>query len=1021
MINNALFRPALLKNNRTKFNPDGFDLAATLVVREEKKTKAKEPIRELPPQPTEVSDKYLNAFADVEAVELVNPRSRDNADVVIRAAYIQVFGNAHVMDSERSAYAESQLRNGSISVLEFIRVLAKSDRYRTLFFDNCTNLRAIELNFKHLLGRAPENSAEISEHIQILAEEGYEAEIDSYLDSDEYYQNFGSAFVPYYRGYASQTGKTLTSYTHSYQMLRGASSSDKSVEDPASPQLQSAVLSNQATAISPLSSVPDSVPLTTPVKSVDLDAEFQDLDLTTLGYNPERFAGSSQSAQASTSVSPTTWLQQYQAREASAAFPAARKSQPVKLYSGAGTGEVDIVIRAAYKQVFGNVHLMESQRSLTAESQLTQGNITVREFIGQLAQSEHYRSLFFDDCTNARAVELNIKHFLGRAPNDFQEVAAHLAILEQEGLAAELKSYFDSEEYLQNFGDDTVPYYVGYSSQTGKNVAGYNRLFDLMSGASGSDRTVGATMKGSQRTILTKALLATPKINVPIPFNSTDFELAKTIKSTVVELECDSRIPSISDPYTKAFAGIAPLEYIPGCSAEEASIVVEAVYKQVFGNAYLMESERSPQLESAFTSGQISVRDFVRALAQSDRYRALFLEKGNNVKAVELNFKHLLGRAPENYAEISAHVQLIVEHGYTAEINSYLDSDEYIENFGSYIVPYFRGYETQTGQSMTGYTHAYQVMRGASASDKSISRGAYAELDQALLGDRQNEIKDISGLSVNQGEVTTFDLYFAGDSADQPPAVDPIIPVEDTGIQFRAYTGESSYKATIYRGMSAEQRASIWENQANTIAKTEPVTLSPNSTAQEADFVISAIYKQVLGNVHLMESERLTTLESKLKNNEITVREFVNALAKSDLYQSLFISSSPRYRAHELNFLHLLGRAPADYSETVAHSNTLDNESYAADIDSYTNSAEYLEVFGENTVPYCRGFKSQTGQQLLGYTNMFELYDSNSASTRSTATRNQPKLQKQLMANDPAGNPTVYDVRALLRRVLAEK
>ncbi len=141
-----------------------------------------------------VSEVYTNAFADNLPIELVAGDSVTQQDLVIRAAYKQVFGNTHLMESEKSPQAESQLRSGQITVLEFIRQLAKSERYRALFLENCTNLRAIELNFKHLLGRSPENSAEISQHIQILAEKGFEAEIDSYFDSDEYTQNFGTKY-----------------------------------------------------------------------------------------------------------------------------------------------------------------------------------------------------------------------------------------------------------------------------------------------------------------------------------------------------------------------------------------------------------------------------------------------------------------------------------------------------------------------------------------------------------------------------------------------------------------------------------------------------------------------------------------------------------------------------------------------------------------------------------------------------------------------------------------------------------
>ncbi|MEO1210591.1 MAG: photosystem I reaction center subunit XII, partial [Cyanobacteria bacterium J06638_20] len=35
-----------------------------------------------------------------------------------------------------------------------------------------------------------------------------------------------------------------------------------------------------------------------------------------------------------------------------------------------------------------------------------------------------------------------------------------------------------------------------------------------------------------------------------------------------------------------------PIEWVPGASAEDAEILIRAVYRQVLGNAYVMESER---------------------------------------------------------------------------------------------------------------------------------------------------------------------------------------------------------------------------------------------------------------------------------------------------------------------------------------------------------------------------------------------------------------------------------------------
>lgn len=159
------------------------------------------------------TEKYHSALFTESNLRLTyDSASPENIESVIAAAYKQVFGNAHLMESERLPQLESQLRSGQINVKEFITLLAKSEQYRTLFLDKYTNLKTVELNFKHFLGRAPKNRQEISDHIQILVEEGLEAEIDSYLDSEEYQQNFGNAIVPFVREDKSfKTNKKIAS------------------------------------------------------------------------------------------------------------------------------------------------------------------------------------------------------------------------------------------------------------------------------------------------------------------------------------------------------------------------------------------------------------------------------------------------------------------------------------------------------------------------------------------------------------------------------------------------------------------------------------------------------------------------------------------------------------------------------------------------------------------------------------------------------------------------------------------
>lgn len=183
---------------------------------------------------------------------------------------------------------------------------------------------------------------------------------------------------------------------------------------------------------------------------------------------------------------------------------------------------------------------------------------------------------------------------------------------------------------------------------------------------------------------------------------------------------------------TSIFVDTTPVELVSD-AIEQADLVIAAAYKQVFGNAHLMESERFPEAESQLRDGQITVMDFIRKLAKSEHYRVLVFEKNSNLRAIELNFKHLLGRAPESHAEISEHIARLVNEGCDAEIDSYIDSDEYFEAFGTEIVPYYRGYQTQAGRKLVGYTNSFQIMPGASSSDKSTSVSSYKKLNESLF------------------------------------------------------------------------------------------------------------------------------------------------------------------------------------------------------------------------------------------------------------------------------------------------
>ncbi len=177
--------------------------------------------------------------------------------------------------------------------------------------------------------------------------------------------------------------------------------------------------------------------------------------------------------------------------------------------------------------------------------------------------------------------------------------------------------------------------------------------------------------------------------------------------------------------------------------------------------------------------------------------------------------------------------------------------------------------------------------------------------------------------------------------------------------------------------------------------ETPPIEWFPDLSADEKEDVINAVYRQVLGNAYVMESERLEVAESQFKLGEYSVREFVRAVAKSDLYRTRFFESCPRYRYTELNFRHLLGRAPNSYDEMKFHSNVLDAESFEADIDTYLDSDEYQNTFGENLVPYIRGYKSEASESMVEFTHLFELVrGASSSSLKGSTSGKEPRLNK---------------------------
>lgn len=118
---------------------------------------------------------------------------------LIWAAYRQVFSEHETLRFNRQITLESQLKNGSITVRDFIRGLAKSEAFYRLVVSVNNNYRLVQVSLKRFLGRDSYNKdEEIAWSIKI-ATLGFSGFIDALLDSQEYTDAFGDYTVPYQR------------------------------------------------------------------------------------------------------------------------------------------------------------------------------------------------------------------------------------------------------------------------------------------------------------------------------------------------------------------------------------------------------------------------------------------------------------------------------------------------------------------------------------------------------------------------------------------------------------------------------------------------------------------------------------------------------------------------------------------------------------------------------------------------------------------------------------------------------
>jgi len=585
---------------------------------------------------------------------------------VVKAAYRQVFER----DITR-AYSlgisdlESKVKNGEISMKEFIRRVGKSPLYRKNFYDRYVNSRVVELATRHFLGRGLSSREEFTKYFAIVSKGGLGALVDALVDSQEYSDYFGEETVPYLRGLGEEAQECrnwgpqidLFNYSAPFRKVPQFITLFADYTQPLPDQhvygVGNDALEIQFGAIFPKETRnPKNRP-----------APFGKDSRRILIHNgpgiDNQLSNPGARGKGPGSLGPKV----FKLEQLPGGYVAPRKIVRVGSAETSFTSvkftesSTQAVIRAAYLQVFGR-DVYEGQRQKVGEIKLENGEITMREFIRVLAKSDVFRKMYWTSLYVCKAIEYIHRRLLGRPTYGRQEMNAYFDLCSKKGFYALVDAIIDSKEYEEAFGEDTVPY-ERYLTPAGLSL-----------------RTTRVGNLGDKN--LKVEEVVTPRF----------IELG-TVSMERGDIEVESRaVQGVSKrrTQTKVFKLTSNDDKVA------VKNLIQGAYRQIFErdlNPYIVKNEFTA-LESKLSNNEINVKEFIEGLGNSSLYVKEFYAPFPNTKVIELGTKHFLGRAPRNQAEIRVYNQILATQGIKAFITAMLNSVEYAEFFGEDTVPYRR-------------------------------------------------------------------------------------------------------------------------------------------------------------------------------------------------------------------------------------------------------------------------------------------------------------------------------------------
>jgi phycobilisome core-membrane linker protein len=563
--------------------------------------------------------------------------SAEEKNTIIRAAYRQVFERDIVKAYSLSlAKLESRVKIGQISMKEFIRALGKSPLYRKEFFDSFVNSRAVELAFRHFLGRGISSLEEFQKYFAIVSQEGLGGLVDSIVNSKEYSDYFGEETVPYLRSLGEEaqecrnwgTQIKLFNYSARFQKTPQFITLFKDYETPL-PDQHPYGHCNDPLGIQFGAIFPRKTSTAFVNKDVRRILIYKGSAIENQLSKPLRLNGHKE-------------LNSY-------------NLQIIKQ----SDNTTESIIKACYLRVFGrNPYIEEKLILQPIENKFRDNSISIKELIRALSKSNLFRKLYWTPFYVCKSIEYIHIRLLGRPTYGRKEINNYFNLVTQGGFYKLIDAIMDSEEYNQVFGDNIIPYeryLTPYNlSLSTLRVSSIKEKFKKPQATTDKNFVELGTVKEIRN-----------KNNITLKLNQG---VSKQREQTVIF----TRHSNNSQSYLEQ--------------------IIKAAYRQIFErdiDPYTIGKEFY-LLENLFYTGSLSVKEFIQHLGESELYRKEFFEPYPNTKVIELGTKHFLGRAPKDQGEIRLYNQILASQGLKSFVNLLIHSQEYIEVFGDNIVPYRR-------------------------------------------------------------------------------------------------------------------------------------------------------------------------------------------------------------------------------------------------------------------------------------------------------------------------------------------